>query len=116
MQATIVCQRDDDGRSGDPSVQRLEQLSYYPQLVDQIRELAGQGIGAAGIADRLGKDSRGYDGAKGQRPRAAPVVDTRGLVLLLNSRPRKTLGWKTLAEALNEHLLLAQDAGVATID
>ncbi|MEU9547290.1 recombinase family protein [Streptomyces mirabilis] len=55
-------------------VQRLQQLSYYPQLTDRIRELAGQGIGASGIADRL--EAEGFRPAKGgKRISAATVRD-----------------------------------------
>ena len=40
--------------------------------------------------------------------------DLAAVALALNTRPRKTLGWKTPAEALNEHLLSPAQGGVAT--
>lgn len=40
--------------------------------------------------------------------------DLQAVAAALNGRPRKTLGWSTPAEALDDQLLLLQNAGVAT--
>ena len=40
--------------------------------------------------------------------------DLAAVAAALNGRPRKTLGWKTPAEALDKFLYSAQQDGVAT--
>jgi IS30 family transposase len=40
--------------------------------------------------------------------------DLAAVAAALNGRPRKTLGWKTPAEALDEFVYSTQQAGVAT--
>jgi IS30 family transposase len=42
------------------------------------------------------------------------AVEIEAVAHALNTRPRKTLGWKTPAEAFKEHLLFIQQAGVAS--
>ena len=37
-------------------VAKLEQLSYYPQMIERIKHLAGQGLRAAQIAEQLNQE------------------------------------------------------------
>jgi IS30 family transposase len=54
--------------------------------------------------------------AKGTDLSRWAAEELEAVAATLNHRPRKTLGWKTPAEALDEHLRCLQQAGVATTD
>ncbi len=41
--------------------------------------------------------------------------DLEALAIALNGRPRKALGWRTPAEALDEIMMIGQNLGVAMI-
>ena len=51
---------------------------------------------------------------KGTDLSAHGPTELQAVALALNTRPRKTLGWRTPAEAFNEVLLSADQNGVAT--
>jgi IS30 family transposase len=52
---------------------------------------------------------------KGTDLSAHNADDLEAVALALNTRPRKTLGWKTPAETLDEFLRVSHTKGVATI-
>jgi putative transposase len=65
-------------------------------------------------ADRDGLVHHSDHGVQGTDLSKHTTFDLAAVAAALNSRPRKTLGWKTPAEALDEYLLLIQQGSVAT--
>jgi hypothetical protein len=71
-------------------VQRLEQLSNYPQLLDRLRTLAAEGLPAAAIAQRL--TAEGYHPAQARgRVSEESVKQLRARLGLSPQGPRHPL-------------------------
>ncbi|MEV4020983.1 DUF2397 family protein [Nonomuraea angiospora] len=92
---------------GWPSQARL----LRPAAITAIKQL----IDAVGLLNerRSGRSDRSADFRALSRWDAEELA---AVAFALNTRPRKTLGWKTPAEAFSEHLNLLLSSSVATTD
>jgi hypothetical protein len=71
----------------------------------------------SGVYDRPGIDAlTKAEGPKGTDLSGRSEEHLAAVAAELNSRPRKTLRWKTPAEAFDEQLLSLEQAGVATTE
>jgi DNA invertase Pin-like site-specific DNA recombinase len=97
-------------------VAKLEQLSYYPELCERIRELAAEGLNAKAVADRLNQE--GYRPPKRRQKFGAQGIGNlmRRLGLGAESRSSHTSGQGELLDE-DEWLLsgLALELGMPKI-
>ena len=108
-----------------PGLQRA--VAGYLIMLDSLRGGEKTGIkgGRAGLLLRSSQPMAARHQREHQRA-AAPVLskgyrsqrtqrdDLEAVALALNTRPRKTLGWKTPAETLDEFLRVSHTRSVAT--
>ncbi|WP_406435567.1 IS3 family transposase [Streptomyces sp. NBC_01589] len=88
----------------------IARSSFYYWRATAAERVVRQAADAR-LASRIRAVHHESDGTYGV-PRV--TAELQAVAATLNNRPRKTLGWKTPAEALNEHLLSLQETGVAT--